>query len=47
MTPHKRNLRLVAGLALISSQQEFVDEAVRANSKINLMTRLLPDLHSF
>ncbi len=47
MTPLKRRLRLVAGLALISSQQEFIDQAVRANSKINLMTGLLPYLHSF
>jgi hypothetical protein len=42
-----RSLRLVAGLALISSQQEFIDEAVRANSEIKLMTGLLPDLDYF
>jgi hypothetical protein len=47
MTPRKRNLRLVAGLALISSQQKFIDEAVKANSKTNLMIGRLPDLHSF
>mgnify|MGYP007042281581 CR=1 FL=1 len=47
MTPRKRSLRLVAGLALISSQQEFIDEAVRANPRINLMTGLWLDLHSF
>jgi hypothetical protein len=46
MTPLKRSLRLVAGLALMSSRQEFIDEAARANSKINLTTGLLPYLHS-
>jgi len=47
MTPRKRSIRLVAGLALIFSQQEFIDEAVRASSNVNLMTGLSVDLHSF
>ncbi len=47
MIPRKRSLRLIAGLALISSPQEFINEVVRTNSKISLMTGLLPDLHSF
>jgi len=47
MTPLNRSLRLVAGLALISSQWEFIGEVVRANSEIDRITGLLPDLHSF
>jgi len=38
MILRKRSLRLVAGLALVSSQQEFIDEAVRANSEIDMMS---------